>query len=50
MLQSTNENKYEDHINCVNGPEELAEQIELVDIMYSGAKTEQRYGEVHGDR
>ena len=39
VLQSTNENKYEDHINCVNGPEELAEQSELVDIMYSGAKT-----------
>ena len=39
VLQSTNENKYEDHINCVSGPEELAEQAEFVDIMYSGTKT-----------
>ena len=38
VLQSTNEDKYEDHINCVNGPEELAEQAEFVDIMYSGTK------------
>ena len=30
--------KYEDNINCVNGPEELAEQAEFVDIMYSGTK------------
>jgi len=37
-LQSTNEDKYEDHINCVSGPEELAEQAEFVDIMYSGTK------------
>ena len=33
VLQSTNEDKYEDHINCVSGPEELAEQAEFVDIM-----------------
>ena len=39
VLQSTNEDKYEDHINCVSGPEELAEQAEFVDIMYSGTKT-----------
>jgi len=38
VLQSTNEDKYEDHINCVSGPEELAEQAEFVDIMYSGTK------------
>ena len=38
VLQSTNEDKYEDHINCVSGPEELAEQSEFVDIMYSGTK------------
>jgi len=39
VLQSTNEDKYEDHINCVSGPEELAEQAGFVDIMYSGTKT-----------
>ena len=38
VLQSTNEDEYDDHINCVNGPEELAEQAELTDIMYSGTK------------
>ena len=38
VLQSTNEDKYEDHINCVSGPEELADQAEFVDIMYSGTK------------
>ena len=38
VLQSTNENKYDDHINCVSGPDELAEQSELIDIMYSGSK------------
>ena len=38
VLQSTNEDKYEDHINCVSGPEELAEQADFVDIMYSGTK------------
>ena len=26
VLQSTNEDQYDDHINCVSGPEELAEQ------------------------
>ena len=39
VLQSTNEDKYEDHINCVSGPEELAEQAKFVDVMYSGTKT-----------
>ena len=38
LLQSTNEDKYEDHINCVNGPDELAEQAELIDVVYSGTK------------
>jgi hypothetical protein len=38
VLQSTNEYKYEDHINCVSGPEELAEQAELIDVVYSGTK------------
>ena len=38
VLQSTNEDKYEDHINCVSGPEELAEQAELINVGYSGTK------------
>ena len=38
VLQSTNENKYDDHINCVDGPEELAQQAEMTDIIYSGTK------------
>ena len=38
VLQSTDEDKYDDHINCVDGPEELAQQAELTDIMYSGTK------------
>lgn len=38
VLQSTDEDKYDDHINCVSGPEELAEQAEFVDIIYSGTK------------
>lgn len=38
VLQSTNEDKYDDHINCVESPEELAEQSEIKDIMYLGRK------------
>ena len=38
VLQSTDEDKYDDHINCVDGPEELAQQAELTDIIYSGTK------------
>jgi len=38
IRQSTNEDKYEDHINCVSGPEELAEQAELINVVYSGTK------------
>ena len=37
-LQSTDDDQWDDHINCVSGPDELAEQAELVDIMYSGTK------------
>ena len=29
VLQSTNEEQYDDHINCVSGPEELAEQADI---------------------
>lgn len=38
VLQSTDDDQYDDHINCVKDPEELAEQANLVDIYYSGVK------------
>src|SRR6056300_576156 len=38
VLQSTNETKYDDHINCVNSPEELANQAILEDVYYTGSK------------
>ena len=39
VLQSTDEDKYDDHINCVSGPEELSEQAGINDVMYSGTMT-----------
>ena len=39
VLQSTDEDKYVDHINCVRDPEELAEQANITHIYYSGTKT-----------
>jgi hypothetical protein len=36
VLQSTDDEQWDDHINCVSGPEELADQAEIVDVMYSG--------------
>ena len=30
VLQSTNETQYDDHINCVDGPFELAQQAEIL--------------------
>ena len=38
VLQSTNDDKYDDHINCVSDPDELADQAEIVDVLYSGTK------------
>ena len=38
VLQSTDDDQYEDHINCVKSPEELADQAKLVDVLYSGSK------------
>ena len=38
VLQSTDNNQYDDHINCVKSSEELADQAQLVDILYSGSK------------
>ena len=38
VLQSTDDNQYDDHINCVSGPEELADQAGLIHIEYMGTK------------
>ena len=38
VLQSTDNDEYDDHINCVNDPEELADQANLIDIKYMGTK------------
>jgi hypothetical protein len=38
VLQSTDDDQYEDHINCVKSPAELANQAKLVDVLYSGSK------------
>jgi len=39
VLQSTDDDQYDDHINCVSGPDELAEQAKLNDVYYSGSLT-----------
>ena len=39
ILQSTNEKKYVDHINCVNSTKELAEQGGLKQVLYEGQLT-----------
>ena len=39
VLQSTNEDKYDDHINCVNNTKELAEQGGLKQVLYEGQLT-----------
>ena len=38
ILQSTNDTKYDDHINCVNSAEELTKQADLKEIYFSGLK------------
>ena len=38
VLQSTDEEMYDDHINCVGSPKELVDQSSIVDLMYSGSK------------
>ena len=37
-LQSTDDDQYEDHINCVSSSDELADQAMLTDVYYSGSK------------
>ena len=36
VLQSSNDRQYDDHINCVDSADELADQADIVDVMYSG--------------
>ena len=38
VLQSTDDDQYDDHINCVSSADELAEQGGLVHIDYSGSR------------
>ena len=38
VLQSSDDTQYDDHINCVKDADELAEQANLIDIMYAGEK------------
>ncbi len=38
ILQSSNDTQYDDHINCVNGADELADQANLIDVLYAGEK------------
>jgi hypothetical protein len=38
VLQSTDEDKFDDHINCVASTDELIEQARLVDIKFAGKK------------
>lgn len=38
-LQSTNDSQYDDHINCVSCPEELAAQANIIDTYFAGSKT-----------
>lgn len=38
ILQSSNDTQYDDHINCVNDADELADQANLIDILYAGEK------------
>ena len=38
VLQSTDDDQYDDHINCVGSPKELAYQAKIAEILYSGTK------------
>jgi hypothetical protein len=38
VLQSTNDNSYDDHINCVSNDNELTEQADIKEIYFSGSK------------
>ena len=38
VLQSTDADQYEDHINCVQDEYDLAEQANIINVLYSGTK------------
>ena len=38
VLQSSNATQHEDHINCVESVDELIEQAQIKDVMFSGSK------------
>ena len=38
VLQSSDDDQYSDHINCVGSEEELIDQARIKEVMYSGAK------------
>jgi hypothetical protein len=38
VLQSTDADQYEDHINCVQHEDDLADQSNLLNVLYSGSK------------
>ena len=38
ILQSTSDERFEDHINTVQSADELAEQGDLMDVLFSGSK------------
>jgi hypothetical protein len=38
VLQSTDDNSYDDHLNCVSNVNELSEQADIKEIYFSGSK------------
>ena len=38
VLQSSNDDQYEDHLNCVESEEELIDQARIKHVLYSGSK------------
>lgn len=43
ILQSNNYHEIEEHVNCVDSPEELAEQYNVTEIFYSGELQFEKY-------
>ena len=35
VLQSTDDDQYDDHINCVGSPQELADQAKIAHVLYA---------------
>ena len=38
VLQSTDDEQWDDHINCVSSPDELIEQAKITEVLYSGKR------------